>query len=110
VFAARGEAPFHLAFGNREAKPAAYAIETLVPGYKSDAELKVAAATVSDAPASPPPAAVPRKADSFAWFTDRPDWKRWTLWGSLVLAVVLLGLMALRLGRQMSKPADPPKR
>ena len=107
VFAARGEAPFQLAFGNRDAKPAAYAIETLVPGYKSDAELRVAAATVSDAPA-PPAAAAPRKAESFAWLADRPDWKRWTLWGSLVLAVVLLGLMALRLGKQMSKPADPP--
>jgi hypothetical protein len=40
---------------------------------------------------------------------ERVDWKRWTLWGSLVLGVAVLGLMAFRLGRQMSKPADPPK-
>jgi hypothetical protein len=35
----------------------------------------------------------------------RVDWKRWTLWASLVLDVVVLGWMALRLGRQMSRPA-----
>jgi len=108
VFAARGDAPFQLAFGNREAKPAAYAIETLVPGYKSDAELKLAEATVGEA-AAPPAAAAPRSAEPFKWLSDRPDWKRWTLWGSLVVAVLLLGLMAVRLGRQMSKPSEPPK-
>lgn len=108
VFAARGDAPFRLTFGNREAKPAAYAIETLVPGYKSDAELKLASATVGEATV-PPAAAAPRSAEPFAWLTDRPDWKRWMLWGSLVVAVLVLGLMAFRLGRQMSKPSAPPE-
>jgi hypothetical protein len=36
---------------------------------------------------------------------DRVDRKRWTLWASLVLGVAVLGWMALRLGRQMSRSA-----
>jgi hypothetical protein len=108
VFAGRGDPPFQLAFGSREAKAAAYAIETLVPGYKSDAELKFAAATVGEATA-PSAAVALRSPEPLAWLTERPDWKRWTLWGSLVIAVAVLGLMAFRLGRQMSKPPAPPK-
>ena len=44
VFAARGAAPFQLAYGSRDAKPAAYAIATLVPGYKDEATLDVRSA------------------------------------------------------------------
>jgi len=39
VFAARGAGPFQLAYGSRDAKPTAFPIATLVPGYKSEEEL-----------------------------------------------------------------------
>jgi hypothetical protein len=104
VFAARGAAPFQLAYGSREAKPAAFAIATLVPGYKDEggAGFKPAM-TIGAAHAS-----APRTLGGEAATRERIDWKRWTLWGSLVAAVAVLGWMALRLGRQMSKPAGPP--
>ena len=114
VFAARGAPPFQLAYGSRDARPTAYPIATLVPGYKDDATLDLRSAQVATTPervaigAAQP--AAPQPLGGEAATRERIDWKRWTLWGSLVLAVVLLGLMALRLGRQMSKPADPPKR
>jgi hypothetical protein len=114
VFAARGTAPFQLAYGSREAKPAAYGIATLVPGYKDEATLDLKPAQVAAKPeavgigAAQP--AAPRALGGEGATRERIDWKRWLLWGSLVLGVVVLGLMALRLGRQMSKPADPPKR
>jgi hypothetical protein len=113
VFAARGTAPFQLAYGSREAKPAAYGIATLVPGYKDEATLDLKPAQVAAKPeavgigAAQP--AAPRALGGEGATRERIDWKRWLLWGSLVLGVVVLGLMALRLGRQMSKPADAPK-
>ena len=50
-------------------------------------------------------AAEPQRLGGEALTRERFDWKRWALWGSLVLGVVVLGWMALRLGRQMSRPA-----
>jgi hypothetical protein len=41
VFAARGGGPFQLAYGNSAAKAAAFPIDSLLPGYKTDAEFKV---------------------------------------------------------------------
>jgi hypothetical protein len=55
-------------------------------------------------------AAAPQPLGGEAAKRERIDWKRWALWSSLVLGVALLGLMAFRLGRQMSKPVDPPGR
>jgi len=113
VFAARGAAPFQLAYGSRDAKPAAYAIATLVPGYKDEATLDVRSAqpgtgspTVAIGAAQ---TAAPQPLGGEEARREKIDWKRWALWGSLVLGVAVLGLMALRLGRQMSKPADPPQ-
>lgn len=108
VFAARGAGPFQLAYGSRAAKPTAFPIATLVPGYKGDEELDLTAAQVGVA--SPAVAvgaaktAAPERLGGEAATRERVDWKRWTLWGSLVLGVVVLGWMAIRLGRQMSKP------
>lgn len=113
VFAARGAAPFQLAYGSREAKPAAYAIATLVPGYKDEATLDVGSAqpgagapTVAIGAAQ---TAAPQPLGGEQATRERIDWKRWALWASLVLGVAVLGLMALGLWRQMSKPADPPQ-
>ena len=100
VFASRGQGPFQLAYGSRDAKSTAFPIATLVPGYRDEEEAQprivIGAAQT---------AAEPRRLGGEAVTRERVDWKRWTLWGSLVLGVVVLGWMALRLGRQMSRPA-----
>ncbi len=111
VFAARGAPPFQLAYGSRDAKPAAYAIATLVPGYQDDATLDRAAQAAGTSErvaigAAQPAAPLPLAGEAAT--RERVDWKRWTLWASLVLGVAVLGLLALRLGRQMSKPAARP--
>jgi hypothetical protein len=103
VFVARGDGPFRLAVGSREAKPAGYAIETLVPGYKRDADLVVKRAEIDGI--APSHAAPPAPARQRSW-QEVGDWKRWVLWGSLVLGVALLGALAVRLSKQMAKPAD----
>ena len=50
VFAARGTGPFQLAYGSRDAKPTAFPIATLVPGYKGEEELELRPAEVRAAP------------------------------------------------------------
>ena len=99
VFVARGAGPFQLAFGNAGAKPMAYSIESLIPGYKTDAEFKVKRAALG-AQITLSGAARLRA----AW-----DYKKLALWGSLIFGVLLLGWMALRLSRQLAKPPPDPK-
>ncbi len=97
VFIARGEGPFTLAYGNVRATPTDLAIETLVPGWRSDAELQAA-----------PAIAGPQQtlAGSRALRTV-PNYKTWALWASLVIGVLLLAWMAWVLARELK--AAPPK-
>ncbi len=118
VFAARGEPPFQLAYGNREAKPGGYAIETLIPGYRDASGPRIRAAkagaqqTINVSSAR---ALEQQQLGGEARLKEAIDWKRWSLWGSLVLGVLVLGAMAWRLMRQLdagkgtSPPADAPK-
>jgi hypothetical protein len=105
VFAARGEPPFQLAYGNRQAKPAAYVIQTLIPGYRDDELRQIRAAkpgaqqTVSVREAQ---AQAQTELGGAARREEVVDWKRWSLWGALGLGVLALGLMAWRLMRQMN--------
>lgn len=96
VFAARGAGPFLLAYGSSAVKPAAFAIESLIPGYKTDAEFKVQAASLGE-PVTLAGAARLRP----AW-----DYKQIALWTSLILGVAMLGWMAYRLSRQGSVQTD----
>jgi len=107
VFASRGAGPFQLAYGRRDAKSAAFPIATLVPGYKGEEELELGRAETAPriAIGVARVAADPQPLGGDTVRRDRVDWKRWTLWASLVLGVAVLGWMALRLGRQMSRPA-----
>jgi hypothetical protein len=91
VFVARGQGPFVLAYGNARAKPADLPIQTLVPGWRSDAELKAATATAGPQQTLAGPRAL-RAA---------PDYKTWALWASLALGVLLLAWMAWVLAREM---------
>jgi Protein of unknown function (DUF3999) len=94
VFAARGASPFQLAYGNSQAKPASYRIDSLIPGYKTENEFKVMPATLGEQVTL----------SGAARLRKPPDYKKWALWGSLILGVCVLGWMAYRLSRQMAKP------
>lgn len=104
AFAARGSAPFLLAWGNAAAQPASLPIETLVPGYRRDAAGRQGGA---DALVAIAPAALgePRPIAGASALEPRTDWKRVVLWGSLVAAVMLLGGMAWRLARRIAPSA-----
>ena len=91
VFVARGEEPFSLAFGNREAKSALLPVASVMPGYEPHAEMKLPAATVGTVTrATGTAGAWP------AWLEDVPP-RKLALWALLVGAVVVLGVMAWRL-------------
>ena len=105
VFAARGAGPFQLAYGSRDAKSAAFPIATLIPGYEGEEERARAETAPGLVIGGAQAAADPQRLGGDAATRERVDWKRWTLWASLVLGVAVLGWMALRLGRQMSRPA-----
>ena len=97
VFAARGAAPFKLTYGNVKVKSAAYSIDALIPGYKTDAEFKVKAAPLGEQVTLAGPVRL----------SPPMDYRTWALWGSLILGVLVLGWMAYRLARQVSNaPAD----
>ena len=110
VFAARGEPPFQLAYGNREAKPAGYAIETLIPGYREAAGPQIRAARAGAQQTinvSNVRALAQQELGGEARLRETIDWKRWSLWGALVLGVLILGAMAWRLMRQLDKSPEP---
>lgn len=106
VFAARGEPPFQLAYGNREAKPAAYAIETLIPGYSDAGGAKIRTAKTGAQQATGSPGAQ-RELGGEARLKEAIDWKRWSLWAALVLGVLVLGAMAWRLMGQLNQGKGP---
>jgi hypothetical protein len=117
VFAARGEPPFQLAYGNREAKPGGYAIETLIPGYRDASGPRIRAAKAGAQQTlnvSSARALEQQQLGGEARLKEAIDWKRWSLWGSLVLGVLVLGAMAWRLMRQLdagksTSSPEPPK-
>ncbi|MCE9640349.1 MAG: DUF3999 domain-containing protein [Betaproteobacteria bacterium] len=113
VFSARGAPPFLLAYGNGGAKPAAFAIETLVPGYREDAVQSIKAAKTSAAQKVNVrhAAAFPQNELGGAErLRAAIDWKRWSLWGALVVGVLILGAMAWRLMRQLAAGAKAAER
>jgi len=96
VFAARGKGPFELAYGSAGVNPSALSIETLVPGYDR--------AKGATAPFPLARAGAVNAVPESAALKQPIDIKRWILWGSLVLAAIVLGWMAFSLSRQMRNP------
>ncbi|MGZ5078885.1 MAG: DUF3999 domain-containing protein [Usitatibacter sp.] len=101
VMVAHGEAPFTLAFGKSDDKPAWLPVASLIPGYERLAESRLPQARLGDVSGEP-----------------RPDsaWQRWVdtatplriiLWGILLGAVGLMGFVAWRIFRQMPPPVPP---
>lgn len=94
-FVTRGNAPFQLAYGSSEIKPAGFQMQNvLLKAGQDQAELKIQTAqtgaqiTVGGATRlSPAPPSLP--------------WKKWILWAVLGVSVLLLGGMAYRLMKQM---------
>jgi hypothetical protein len=97
VFVARGEGPYHLEFGQREAKSSILAVNQLIPDYKSYAEWKVPEARVGDVKANGPPEP--------AWRAAIGDTnpRKVALWSILVVAVLVLAGMAWRLSKQIPR-------
>ena len=102
VFAARGDAPFLLAYGSSRAALAAYPIATLLPGYRSDDTEQPGNFPLGSASTGRVQTLAGESASREAI-----DWKRWTLWASLVLGVALLAWMAWRLARQLAAARPP---
>jgi hypothetical protein len=94
VFLARGQGPFSLYYGSARVKAPQAPVNSLIENLEraSDApplQTAKAGPTLTGNPdaLSPPPASLP--------------WRTWLLWGSLITGVLVLGVMAWRLYRQM---------
>jgi len=96
VFAARGNAPFQIAYGSARAGPAAYSVETLVPGWNNNARPKL-----------PQAQTLPEHLLGGPVTFQRPQNRKvWALWSALLLGVAVLGWMAWRLVQQMQAQTD----
>ncbi len=96
VFVARGEPPFHLAFGNPVVERASLPLSSLIPGYERDAEHALPLATVGEVTTEALPG------DRWRWLLGDDGGRRLMLWAVLVVGVLLLGTMAWRVGRHVT--------
>jgi len=75
---------------------AAFAIESIIPGYRKDAEFVVKPAQLGD------PVIITGAAQlRMPW-----NYKKIALWASLFVGVALLAWMAYRLARQVARPLE----
>ncbi|HEV8096463.1 MAG TPA: DUF3999 domain-containing protein [Burkholderiales bacterium] len=107
VFVARGEPPFRVQFGNKDAVPAALAVQTLVPGYAADKEIPALAARLGEVRTHE--IVKPTAAEAARSYAGQMDEKKVWLWSALVLAVLVIVAMAFKLTRQLPAPGEPPK-
>jgi Protein of unknown function (DUF3999) len=91
VFAARGQGPFQLAYGSVRMRPAAYPVETVVPGWRSDQQPRLAGAELLPE----------RLLGGAGALRTGTNYKVWGLWATLSVGVLLLAWMTWRLARQM---------
>lgn len=96
VFVARGEPPFRVAFGKSDAPRVALMVPAIIPGYEPDAEHRLPVAAVGEV------TSVALKGDGWRRVFGEGGARRAALWAVLVTGVLVLGLMAWRLSRQMS--------
>jgi hypothetical protein len=105
VFAARGEAPFRVAYGAKTARQGALAINAVLPGYKAG-DLKIASTARVGATSGDAPQAASLLRDPLQYFralAASGDGKKWLLWGALLAGVLLLAWMAFRLLGEVGK-------
>lgn len=102
VFAARGAAPFTLAYGSRRAKAEALPLATVVPGYEVGKDIAAERATVNEAPGvARVPVSWADPAGMLRELLESGDGKKWALWLVLSLGVLAVAWMALRLLRDL---------
>lgn len=104
VFAARGAAPFSVAFGNDKSKPGDAPIAAVLP-RRADGEALVArpAKLGAISGSADEPSLFKEPARFAQRLTERRDVRKWLLWSALVAGVLLLGWMALRLLGELGK-------
>jgi hypothetical protein len=95
VFAARGNGPFLVAFGNARAQSNALTIDALVPGWGTERAPSIASASTGGL----------RTLAGAGAAQARIDPKKAGLWAALVAGVVLLGWMAWGLSKQLRSGA-----
>ncbi|HSD61255.1 MAG TPA: DUF3999 domain-containing protein [Burkholderiales bacterium] len=95
VFVPRGPGPYQLAVGSALAKPGAYPIASLVPGFQEEALARIPEARTGNL----------RTAGGEARLNEQQalPWRRIVLWGALVAAVAILGAMAWSLLKRTSR-------
>jgi hypothetical protein len=98
VFAARGPGPFRLALGHPQAQEDTIARAALIPGYREGDEFKLP--LLRPGPAVERPVAAPSIVERLAQAGPQQH-RRWVLWGTLSMAVVVLALLARRLSRDL---------
>jgi len=101
VFAARETQGLQLAVGREKSAAAALPLSTLMPGYQSGAEFKLPLASVGALATQTvaTPGLPERLRDA-----SPEDQRRWLLWVVLGAAVAGLGVLAMRLARDLKKP------
>jgi hypothetical protein len=104
LFAARGAAPFTLAYGSKAAKPGAIALNTVLPGYREGDLSATKLAVVGEISGAGEPRPVLRDPLQFLRnAAESGEAKKWALWAALVVGVLLLAWMAFRLMRELRK-------
>jgi hypothetical protein len=101
VFAAREAQGLQLAVGREKGAAAALPLSTLIPGYQSGAEFKLPLA--SEGALIPQTVATPGLPERLRDASPE-DQRRWLLWVVLGAAVAGLGVLAMRLARDLKKP------
>jgi hypothetical protein len=98
LFVARGNAPFHLLYGNAAAAPLAVGAAALLD---ANGALRAEGRPLEAARAVLGPPAELGGHDRLVPVTPAPDWKRWLLWAVLLLGVGMLARMAFKLSRSL---------
>lgn len=99
VFVAQGQPPYSLAFGSPTAAAAMLPLSSVIPKYEKGMEASLPEAAVGPVTAGPPPT-------RWEGIVGSLNARRITLWAILAGGVVLLGIMAWRLHKQMAgRPA-----
>lgn len=99
LFLAGGHGPYTLAVGNPQAKSAALAPATLVPGFGTAQSAEIGIASVLENTAAPslPNPAVPSSAE------EGGSWRKTALWAVLIAGVLAMAAMAWQLLQQMKR-------
>jgi len=107
LFVARGEPPFRLVFGNPDMASAAMPTRSLLPGAAEDKPIAALPAVLGQVTSAPLPERT--SGEAVRGYFEQMDRKKLWLWGSLLLAVLVIVGMAWRLTREMPAPGEPPR-